>query len=137
MDVYCLTAGAHPKSFGSFIRGLQDKGKEQKLAPHMAKILHLAQHGGHPMPPHAKPLRHVDGELNEICSKLNEKELLRIYYFVDREKQKMVLMNISIKPDLYEGTLKKRVEKELQADIEEALHIKSKYSTSPNDYEQI
>ena len=137
MQVYYLSSHAHPESFGSFIKKFCDEGTQDELAPHIAKISHIADRGGHPQPPYAKPLREVDGGLNEICSKLNEKEHLRIYYFVKRETKRMILLNITIKPTLYEGGTRKRVEKEIQESIEEALRIKEQYITSQNDYEKL
>lgn len=137
MQVWCLSASAHPDSFGSFIKRFRDEGREVELRSLYDIISHLVRIDGRPEPPYAKPLRDVDRELNEICSKLNEKELLRIYYFVDRDAKKMVLLNFTIKPRLYEGKLKKRVEKEIHQDIAEALLLKSKYSISPHDYEKI
>ena len=137
MQIFYLSCNAHPQSFGSFIKRLKDAGRANDLESHASKIYHIANIGGIPQPPYAKPLREVDGNLNEIRSTISQKEELRIYYFVDQARARMVLLNITIKPSHYDGTKKKKVEKEIQKDIQEALKIKANYLTSQNDYEKL
>lgn len=141
MHIIFLSEKAHPKSFGSVMARLLNEDKD--VARVLDTISHVAEHGGHPSPPYALPLRNADGNLNEIRCTLNQDELMRVYYFVDREEVKMVLMNATIKPNgithpaKYQGKAGKKLSKEIQNDIQEAINIKAKYLTSPNDYEPL
>lgn len=141
MKVYFLSAAAHPYSFGSVMQNFLDEEKTDELSQLLAKVTHIAQHGGHPSPPIAKPLREVAGDLNEIRHKLDQNRLLRVYYFVDRENKRMILLNSTIKPDgsklasHYTGKAGKKLQAEIEKDIQEALHIKQTYSLSSHSYE--
>jgi len=140
MEILFLSESAHPESFGSVISKIIADNEANVLVTIMTRLSNIAQNGGHPKPPYAKTLTHTNGAMNEICCKRNNNELLRIYYFVDREKQKMVLLNTTIKPDgrkfasHYDG---KKIEKEIREDIQEALSLKEKYYLSQNDYEPL
>jgi hypothetical protein len=137
MRIFYLSHNAHPKSFGGLMRKLQDEGEYDELSKHVVKICHIAHNNGTPLPPYAKPLRDVDAELNEIRSQYKNNELLRIYYFVDKQNEKMILLNITIKPSLYEKHMAKKVNREIQEDINEAITLKEKYSISHSDYVQL
>jgi hypothetical protein len=68
-------------------------------------------------------------------------ELLRIYYFVDRKTERMVLLNCITKPDghnfssKYQGNAGKKLERELQESIALAVTLKAEYSSTNPAYE--
>lgn len=79
----------------------------------------------------------------EIRSKYHRNELTRIYYYVDKDKNKMFLLNYIIKPDgsnnpaKYESKEGKRIEREIQESIELAITLKEQYPSSHPDYVSI
>lgn len=99
MQVYFLSESAHLQSFGTIMRQLLNAEEEDEITNIILRIKHISDSGGTPSPPTAKPLKNVDGELNEIRCKYKEDQVIRIYYFVDRDKKRMVLLNATIKPD--------------------------------------
>lgn len=143
MQIFLLRESAHPESFANIMQALMDTKDIDRLARVMAILRHLAGQGGHPAPPYAKPLHSVAGGLSEIRCIYDKENLLRIYYFVDRENKRMVLMNAIIKPDgekrasRYDGGGRKRLEREIQKSIQLALEFKTKYILSQDDYEQL
>lgn len=143
MQILLLKETAHPESFALIIQTLLNAKDIDRLSGIMARIKHIAGLGGHPAPPYAKPLQGSGKDLNEIRCIYDEENLLRIYYFVDRENQKMVLMNAIIKPDgeknasRYDGGRGKKLEKDIQKSIQTAQELKIKYTLSPDDYEQL
>ena len=94
-----------------------------------------------PTPPLAKPLSgQDDSNLNEFRISLNT-ELIRIHYFVDRERDSIVLLNYYIKPNgaknknAYIGKQWKKLQKYIQAHISIARDLQEKYLLNQDDYE--
>ncbi len=143
MQVYFLSPSAHPSSFGKIVEQLLDQEKYDLLTRIIQNIEHIAGVGGHPQPPTAKPLKHVDNELCEIRTAYGRDELLRIYYFVDHKTERLILLNCITKPDgrdfpsKYQGTAGKRLQRELQESIAIAVKIKTEYSPTHPDYEPL
>ncbi len=133
--LYCPSA-ADPGSLAALMEQLSDQG----LTPILGRIRYIAELNGHPQPPYAKPLRNVDGSLCELRSPYGD-DLLRIYYFVDQERQALILLNCIIKPDgrdhpsKYRGTAGKRLEKEINDSIALALLLKQAYPSNQSTYE--
>jgi len=106
----------------------------------LQRIRHIADYGGNPTPPIAKPLRGDIG-LCEIRTSLSRDELLRICYFVDRERKRMVLLNWFSKPDggqhsnKYEGNAGRKTHKEVQEAIDIAVSLKAEYAEKLSHYE--
>ena len=141
MYVYFLSPSPHPSSFGKIVEHLLDQENHDMLTRIIQNIEHIAGLGGHPQPPTAKPLRHVDDALCEIRTPYGREELLRIYYFVDRKTERMVLLNCITKPDgrnfssKYQGNAGKKLERELQESIALAVTLKVGYSSTNPAYD--
>lgn len=141
MQVYFLSPSAHPSSFGTIVEHLLNQENHDMLTRIIQNIEHIAGLGGHPQPPAAKPLRHVDSELCEIRAPYGKEELLRIYYFVDRKTERLVLLNCISKPDgrnlpsKYQGNAGKKLERELQESVALAVRLKAEYSPTNLAYE--
>lgn len=140
MHISFLSSSAHLASFGNLMQGLLDDGEEDLLFRVLENIKHIASNGGHPQPPVAKPLRgHKD--LCEIRTTFGREELLRVYYFVDRTDNKIVLLNAITKPDgdrfpsKYEGNAGKKLHKKLQESIDIAVGLQATYHSSKESYE--
>lgn len=138
MDVLCLPSSAHISAFLNVIEKLAAENDEDTLARIITTIEHVASVGGHPQEPTSRRLKGVD--VCEIRSKYHRGELIRIYYYTDKEQDKMLLLNYIIKPDgsnnsaKYEGKEGKRIEKEIQESIELATSMKEQYPASHSDY---
>ena len=143
MKVIFLSDTAHPNSTGSIFKQLIENGHKNELASIIAKISHIAGLNGHPAKPYASPIRNAHGKLNEIRCKYIEHNLIRIYYFVDRSKNKMVLLNTTIKPDgsnnaaKYEGNSKKIIDRKIENDIQLAITLKTQYPISLKNYDPL
>ncbi len=141
MNVFCLQASAHPKAFARLLAELAQQEDEDTLAKILTTIAHVARVGGHPQEPAARRLSGVD--MCEIRSKYRRGELIRIYYFVDKKSDKMLLLNSIIKPDgshkpsRYEGNAGKRLEKDLQESIALALQLKELFPSSSPQYDSL
>ncbi|PCI25110.1 hypothetical protein COB57_02745 [Candidatus Peregrinibacteria bacterium] len=120
----------NPRSIGYLLNQLIDKD-EKTLISILTTIRHISEQGGFPIPPHAKPLKEVNNEICEMRIKYDLNNLLRIYYFVNKEEKVMLLLNFIIKPDGrkfpadYEGKKGKKLLKEIGASVEYALELKS------------
>jgi len=142
LKVLFLSSISHDQSFGKVLEDLLANDDIDTLAYIHERIKHTADLGGHPQPPTAKALRKVDDKLCEIRSKYGKEDLLRIYYFVDREANSLILLNTVIKPDgqrkqgRYDGKSGKRIEKDIQESIRLALKLKTNYLTSKYDYQE-
>ena len=132
-----------PESFGSFLSLVIDEKDMENLAKIFEQIQHTADQGGHPTPPQSRALREVGIDLCEIRIHYKKSELLRIYYFVDREGKAIVLLNILIKPDgtkrasQYEGKARKKVDKEIQKSIQIAIDMYKEYPSKKTNYEPL
>lgn len=141
MNVFCLQSSAHPKAFVGLLAELMAEGDEDTLAKILTTISHVASVGGHPQEPTARRLSGVD--MCEIRSKYRRGELIRIYYFVDKDRNIMLLLNSIIKPDgsnnpsQYEGKAGKRLEKDLQQSIALALQLKESFPSSSPHYDSL
>ena len=135
MNVVILSKSNHKECFSALLEKilLEPQNNREILTRIIDVIDHISKQGGHPSPPQAKPLREVDGELCEIRIKWNKNnELLRIYYFVDKEKNTMNLLNAIIKPEKYEKKIQKKVEKMITGSIQLAIELKK---SLPQSYE--
>lgn len=142
MKVFFLSSTAHNQSFGKVLEHLLEKDDRDILAYNKEHITHIASLRGHPQPPTAKPLKGVGDGICELRLLYDVETLLRIYYFVDKEKDAMVLMNVIMKPDgcdkatHYEGSSKKKIDRQIKQSIELAKELKMDYLTSHYDYEE-
>lgn len=143
MYVYFLSPSAHPSSFGKIVEDLLDQESHDMLTRIIQNIEHIASLGGHPQPPTAKPLRHVDNDLCEIRTQYGKDELLRIYYFVDQKTKRLVLLNCITKPDgrkfssKYQGNAGKKIERDLQESVALAVKLKAEYTPTNPEYEPL
>jgi hypothetical protein len=141
MNVFCLQSSAHPEAFAGLLERLIAEENEDTLARILTTIAHVANIGGHPQEPAARRLSGMD--MCEIRSKYRRGELIRIYYFVDKEKDRMLLLNSIVKPDgssnpsHYEGNAGKRLTKELQKSITIALRLKDLFPPSSPHYDPL
>ena len=109
----------------------------------LVTIRHVATTKGHPQPPHAKPLRDANPNLCEIRTKYDRENLLRIYYFVDKENDNLILLNYIIKPDgrqnasHYEGKAGKKLKREIATSIEIAIELQTAYHHNHPHYEPL
>ncbi len=139
MNVFFLPVSAHPSAFSNIIKELLEQEDEDTLARILTTIAHAASIGGHPQEPTSRRLKGVD--MCEIRSKCRHGELIRIYYFTDKDSQRMFLLNYIIKPDgsnnpsLYEGNAGKRLERDLQQSIDLALRLKMSFPSFSTLYE--
>ncbi len=139
MNVFLLPCSAHPAAFKSVLDSLVDNEDEDTLARIITTIKHVADYGGHPHEPASRRLKGVD--MCEIRSKYHHEELIRIYYYTDKNAGKMFLLNCIIKPDgsnnasMYEGKSGKKIEKELQESIIIAVTLKTEYPSNHSSYE--
>lgn len=131
MNVCCLQASTHPEAFAGLLAELIAEEDEDTLAKILTTIDHVASVGGHPQEPTARRLSSVD--ICEIRSKYRRGELIRIYYFVDKDRSMMFLLNSIVKPDgsnhpsRYEGNTGKRLNQDLQQSIALALQLKERF----------
>jgi len=141
MNVFCLQSSAHPEAFAALLTELMAEEDEDTLAKILTTIDHVASVGGHPQEPTARRLSGVD--MCEIRSKCRRGALIRIYYFVDKDRNMMLLLNSIMKPDgsnnpsQYEGKAGKRLEKDLQQSIALALHLKELFPSSSHQYDPL
>ena len=138
-----LKATAHPQSTGKVLADLLDSDTD-KLTHLITIIKNIADIGGHPQPPNAKPLRGIKEQLSgEIRLKLTADNLLRIYYFVSQEDDAMILLNFIIKPDgrnfpaRYESNAGKRIQRAIEESIQLAISLKNDYHLTKNNYEPL
>lgn len=109
------------------------------LADIMGLVLHVADHAGYPDQRYAKRVHGTD--LCKIRSKYRYKEVIRIYYFIDKQTQKMFLLNYVTKPDgsnaasKYEGGTAKKIRKQIQESVAIAEMLKEQYPSDHLDYE--
>jgi hypothetical protein len=143
MKVMYLTATAHPQSTGKVFADLLNSDQD-KLTHLLTIIRNIADRGGHPQPPNAKPLGDIKEQLRgEIRLKLSTKNLLRIYYFVSLEDDAMILLNTIIKPDgrnlpaRYEGNSGQRMKRAIDESIQLAISLKNDYPLTKNNYEPL
>ena len=94
-----------------------------------------------PAPPLAKPLSgQGDSKLNEFRISLNI-QLIRIHYFIDKQKDIIVILNYYIKPNgtkdknAYIGKAWKKLQKYIQTQISLARDLQEKYLLNQDDYE--
>jgi len=141
MDVFCLPSSAHPDAFAVLLEELMAEADEDTLAKILTTIDHVASVGGHPQEPTARRLSGID--MCEIRSKYRRGELIRIYYFVDKDRNRMLLLNSIIKPDgsnnpsSYEGKAGKRLKKDLQQSIALALQLKELFPSLSPHYDSL
>ena len=142
MKVLFLASTFHDQSFGKVLEDLLALGDEETVAHIDERISYIASRNGHPQPPIAKPLRDVDDELCEIRTKYGKEDLLRVYYFVDKETDSLVLLNAIIKPDgykkqsHYEGRAGRKLERDIEESIQLAMKFKTDYIISKHDYQK-
>jgi hypothetical protein len=143
MKVRYLKIEAHSQSTGKVLDDLLNSDHD-KLAHLLTIIKNIADRGGHPQPPLAKPLNGVNDHLRgEIRLKLSAENLLRIYYFVSPEENAMILLNAIIKPDghnlpaRYQGNAGHRLKRELDESIQLAIRLKIDYHLSKNNYDSL
>jgi hypothetical protein len=142
LKVLFLASTFHDQSFGKVLEDILALGDEEIIACIDEHIGYITDRNGHPQPPIAKPLRDVDGELCEIRTKYGKEDLLRIYYFVDKETDSLILLNAIIKPDgrkmqsHYEGKVGRKLERDIEESIQLALKFKTDYLISKNDYQK-
>ena len=141
MYVFLLPSSAHPAAFKNVLEELLNAEDEDTLARIITTIQHVADYGGHPHEPSSRRLKGVD--MCEIRSKYHREELIRIYYYADKDAGKMLLLNCIIKPDgsnsasMYEGKSGKKIEKEIQASIALAVALRVQYPSTHSDYEPL
>jgi len=141
LKVLFLSSAFHDQSFGRVLEDLLENDDTDTLACIYERIKHIVGLRGHPQPPAAKPLREVGEGLCEIRSKHGKEDLLRIYYFVDKETDSLILLNVIIKPDghkkqgRYDGKSGKKIERTIKESVELALKLKTNYLTSKHDYQ--
>jgi hypothetical protein len=114
-----------------------DKKKQSQV---LLVIHHILRNNWSPIPPNAKPLGGNEDEMNEIRIKFWE-NLYRINYFIDREQDYMVILNWYNKPDgrswsnNYNKAKKRKLDKMIEAKIEEAFKLKENYFLNIWNYE--
>lgn len=139
MNIFYISASVHSESFGALLEELieEDVGVISRI---FAFIKNIAQHNGHPQPPHAKPIRGVEIDLCEIRITHEKGNLLRIYYVADKRDNTLKILNYIVKPDgikkasNYEGKKKKKLDKIIQQSIELAVEL---YQTNKQKYEPL
>jgi hypothetical protein len=144
VQIFFLSALASKESSGAILKELLKRKDDTVLIRTLTDISHIANSGGVPRPPRAKLLRGIgDNELCEIRTKYDRDNLLRIYYFVDKERSNLILLNAIIKPDggqsssHYEGGAGRRLRKDINNSVQLAIELKELYSASNNDYEPL
>lgn len=139
MQVYLLPTSAHTCAFHGVVEELLSQNDESTLAQIFATIKHVAANGGHPQEPTSRRLRGID--MCEIKSKYHHQELIRIYYFADKEAQKLLLLNYIIKPDgsnrqsSYQGNAGKKLDRKIEESIQLAVVLKTQYPSHHSAYE--
>lgn len=105
-------------------------------------IRHVASNKGHPQMPYSLYLRGKQ-DLCEIRTQFCKGELLRIYYFVDKASDTLVLLNALIKPDgrkyssSYEKNAGKKLKKEIEVSIHHAQQLKDIYPMHTQHYDTL
>ncbi len=139
MQVFYLNS-EEPSCLGRVFDSLQIR-LEYRLVSDMKKIIfHIAGTGGVPNLPYARRLKNVKGAFYEIRIKYLRGQLIRIYYFVDKINNQMILLNTVIKPDgasnagKYSGRSKLKIEKDIKISIELAFEIKKNYYFNSKNY---
>jgi phage-related protein len=96
---------------------LHQKEKKAKVAIFIDQTIHfVAEHKGRPIPPNSQPLRGYPFHEMRIKDSSN---LIRIMYFCYHQKI-LVLLHSFEKPDYYEKSKKRKVEKEMHIALEQA-----------------
>lgn len=98
-------------------------------------------YNGNPTPPLAKPLSgQEESNMNEFRISLS-KVLVRIHYFVDREQNRIIILNYYTKPNgskdknAYNAKNLKKLQKYIQTQISIARTLQEWYFTNQDDYE--
>lgn len=132
MQVYYLHS-EEPSCFGRVFGSLVIEDDRKILIQLEDTLDWLILMKGDPGMPYVLRLRDVNGELCEIRRKFRRDQLIRIYYFVDRAQNRIVLLNTIIKPDgatqagRYSGKSKKCIDRDIIKSIELAQKLKRNY----------
>jgi hypothetical protein len=128
MRILILSSSVHTESAGT----LFEKEKEDLLIKIHERIDHLSRQNGHPDGNLAKRISGV-GEFHLCEIRIHhKKDLLRIYYIIDKELKELKILNFIIKPDgsknasHYEGVSKKKIQKKIKDSIQLAIKLYKK-----------
>ncbi len=115
------------------------EGDKEKSFKIMEILEHILSLNWNPTPPNAKPLKWEE-DLCELRIKFWNL-LYRIHYFVDFERDFMIILNWYTKPDWrsssnnYNKSKKKKLEQYIQKQKKEAMYLKEQYFFNKWNYE--
>lgn len=91
--------------------------------------------------PYALDLKRSETSMFEFRIPIDDENLVRIHYFIDRSNSVLVILNCYIKPDgiknpnSYNKANKREIEYEIESNILEAIRLKWLYPHNQNDYD--